>query len=230
MRTLGHDALLAELIALRDSTPFALAKAADTFLKGVAGTFPRGRSVLLDALRLRHFQPHGFQGTRHCEVCGLPFEAEIRTESALASAHAGHASNEVIENVLPRWQEVLSLPLEPATQAERAVLDHAIKFIADAPEDETPGQLEKRLASARMFPKTDKYKRHGILQTLAECGVLPNDLVTPLYDGARTQAQFWDAHKRLQGSTRSDIVLPLAGWRGHMGVDFDRYVEVFGTA
>ncbi|MBY4891391.1 hypothetical protein KUL25_01285 [Rhodobacteraceae bacterium N5(2021)] len=74
---------------------------------------------------------------------------------------------------------------------------------------------------------TDKYKRHGILQTLAECGILPNDLVMPLYKGARTQVEFWEAHKRLKGSARSDIVLPLAGRRGRMGVDLDRYHDVF---
>ena len=227
MKQLTHDELLKELVALRDGSSFTLRRAAHYFVKGVAGTLPRGRSVLLDYLRLIHFQPHTFQGAKHCEVCGLASTKNINSESVLTSAYAGHASNEVIEHILPRWQDVLTLPQPELTGQEAEVLHDLLLFIASEAGDDTPGQLEKRISKARILPKTDKYKRYGILQTLAECGILPNDLITPLYDGSRTQIQVWSANKHVKGSPRSDIVLPLAGWRGHMGVDMDRYREIF---
>jgi len=227
---LTHDQLLEQLISLREGTACKLQSAADYFVKGVAGTLPRGRSVLLDFLRLQTFEPHVFRGTHHCEICGLPATASIRSESALSAAHAGHASNEVIENVLPRWRDTLQLPEVKPAQEECKVLYDLLLLIADSENDETPGQLEKRISKARILPKTDKYKRLGILQTLAECGVLPNDLITPLFEGFRSQKRFWDAHKQLKGSSRSDIVLPLAGWRGYMGVDMARYREIFGAS
>lgn len=227
MQDLPHDQLLHQMIALRDGTPFALQTAADHFVQGVGGTWPRGRSILLDYLTLSRFETHTFAGLQHCEICGLPATATLRTEQTLQGAHAGHASNEVIEHVLPRWQETITFPAPAPTPKDASVLRDLLHLIAEAAEDETPGQLEKRIAKARILPKTDKYKRHGILQTLAECGILPNDLVPPIYEGPRTERQYWDAHRRLKGGSRSDIVLPLAGWRGRMGVDMDRYREIF---
>lgn len=229
MQSLPHDQLLNQLISLRRQSPHTLHSAAHYFVKGVAGTLPRGRSVLMDYLRLRQFQPHTFQGTSHCEVCGLPLTTVIRSDDALRSAYAGHASNEVIESVLPRWQDTITLPASAPTGQEDQVLRDLLLIIAESTDNETPGQLEKRIAKARILPKTDKYKRHGILQTLAECGILPNELIMPLYEGPRTQKKFWDAHQHLKGSSRSDIVLPLAGWRGHMGVSMDRYREIFSA-
>ncbi|MBY4891390.1 hypothetical protein KUL25_01280 [Rhodobacteraceae bacterium N5(2021)] len=152
MRRVSHGALLTELIALRDGTPYPLKTATDAFVKGVAGTFPRGRSVLLDYLRLHRFQPHDFEGDMHCDICGLPREAEIRADAVLASAQAGHSSNEMPETVSPRWEEVLTLIPGPATAAEHAVLGTLLRLIEEAPEDETPGALEKRIAKAAFCP------------------------------------------------------------------------------
>ena len=228
MQRMTHDAYVDALIALRDGTAFPFDRAVRFFVVGVSGRVPRGRSVLMDWLRLQHFKPHAFEGARHCEICGVPAEVEIRAEAALASAHAGHASNEVVEDLLPRWEEVLTLPDPVPSEQDWDILRALLARISEAEADETPGALEKRIAKARVLPKTDKYKRHGILQTLAECGVLPNLHCMALYDGQRLQREWWAAHHQMKGAPRSDIVLPLAGWRGQMGVDMGRAREVFG--
>jgi hypothetical protein len=77
--------------------------------------------------------------------------------------------------------------------------------------------------------QTDKYKRYGILQALAECGILPNKLIKPKYEEFTSVKDLWAASKSLSTSSRSDIVLPLGGWKGAYGVDMKRYQEIFNT-
>ncbi len=182
----------------------------------------------MDHLRIGHLAPHVYEGAQHCEICGLPPEVAPRSW-ALTTAHDGHSSNEVMEHVLVRWEEALSLPEPEVDDVDRDVLRALLACIAEAMADEMPGALEKRIAKARILKKTDKYKRHGILQTLAECGVLPNEHCVALYDGPRLQRDWWAAHHRLKGAPRSDIVLPLAGWQGRMGVDTARARDLFGA-
>ena len=108
MIELTHDEFLQRVIALRNGALFSLERAVGHFLEGLSGHSVRGRSVLMDFLRLQHFAPHEFVGAQHCEVCGVPAVAEIRADAALESAYAGHSSNEVVENLLPRWEDVLT--------------------------------------------------------------------------------------------------------------------------
>lgn len=121
----------------------------------------------------------------------------------------GHSWNEIPKDFLLELLEIYSV------QKLEISKDHIKRFINllteidNAPSDETPGQLEKRLAKSNILPKTYKYKRYGILQTLAVIGVLP------------TRAE--NDHQ----PARSDIVLPLAGWSGKFGVDFDKAKHVF---
>lgn len=89
-----------------------------------------------------------------------------------------------------------------------------------------PGGLQKELA--KVLPRTDKYQRYGILAALAEVGVLPNPVLSPSLDRFVSNTERLEASRRVRGGPRSDIVLPLAAWRGGDGVDRARVSELFG--
>ena len=62
--------------------------------------------------------------------------------------------------------------------------------------------------------------------TLAELGVMPNDYIKPLYDGF---TPFQEGNEiSLKGNLRSDVILPLAGWRGDCPINEERLRELFG--
>ena len=66
-------------------------------------------------------------------------------------------------------------------------------------------------------PTTDKYQRHGVLIGLAEFGVLPSPALLPMRDRFVSATEPHAAARTLRGAPRSDITLPLAGWRGGVG-------------
>lgn len=39
----------------------------------------------------------------------------------------------------------------------------------------------------------------------------------------------WEIERKVPGSPRSDVVLPLAGWRGENGICEERFHELFGN-
>lgn len=102
-------------------------------------------------------------------------------------------------------------------------------MIASQPAGTTPGQLEKVLGTRKLLPRTDKYQRYGILQALAELGIMPNPYLPPSLDRAILVAERHEAGRQVPGGSRSDIVLPLAGWRGEIGIDQDRVKTLLGS-
>jgi hypothetical protein len=124
-------------------------------------------------------------------------------------------------------EEALKFDQPETTESDHQKLVELLSFIAEAEKDETPGQLEKRIAKHKVLPNTDKYQRYGILQTLAACGILPNDYFEPAYDKFSTQKELWEISKKMKGSSRSDVILPLAGWRGVNKVNLKKYKEIF---
>jgi hypothetical protein len=79
--------------------------------------------------------------------------------------------------------------------------------------------LDQAAAEGLLRTTKSKYERYGILQALAETGILPNELITPRWDRFISPAEFWQAGENLKGSPRPDVVLPLAAWRGKLGLD-----------
>ncbi len=57
---------------------------------------------------------------------------------------------------------------------------------------------------------------------------LPNPYVKPLYDGFVSFQQRCQISQDIPGSARSDIVMPLSGWRGDDPIDEDRLCLLFG--
>lgn len=227
--TFDHDNSLDRLLKLRENKKLTLDFVTAMFLKGVTGEMPRGRQTLMSYLFLKHLFKHNFVGEDSCEICGLPkLETEDKT-SQLYTYYLGHSWNELPLYYLIELEEAITFTKPEITKADRLKLDEILEFIAKADEKETPAKLEKRLASHKVLSQTDKYKRYGILQTLAECGILPNKFIRPKYEQFTSEKDLWKASDKVTASFQSDIVLPLGGWKGENGVDTKRYKEIFNV-
>lgn len=64
--------------------------------------------------------------------------------------------------------------------------------------------------------------------TLAELGVMHNPFIKPLFDEFTDANTFWEVSRKVPWSGRSDIILPLSGWRGKYGICEERFRELFG--
>ncbi|WP_407265514.1 hypothetical protein [Tenacibaculum maritimum] len=223
-----HDDSLERLIGLKKNNKLTLAFAKAMFLKGISGEFPRGRQTLMSYIYTKNLVKHEFEGEEVCEICGLPKKKTIDKTEQLYTYYLGHSWNEMPIHNLIELEEVLTYDLPKVTEEDDTRLVKLLDVVADAMPDETPGRLEKRIAKSKLLPKTDRYKRYGILLTLSECGVLPNNLVASKYDEFLTVKEINEASKKLKTSHRSDIVLPLGAWKGKEGVNYKRYREIFG--
>lgn len=225
--TFDHDSALNRLLQLKNNDKLTLGLVTSLFLKGITGEMPRGRQSLISYLYVKNLSTHSFEGKDSCEICGLPKkETEDKTDS-LYRNYLGHVWNEIPLNYLIDLEEVLNLEKPQVSQGDKEKLEELLKFISHADDTETPGKLEKRIAAAKLLKNTDKYMRYGILMALAECGILPNDFIKPIYEGFSTRKEIWSASENLKTSSRSDIILPLGGWKGKNGVNFERYEEIF---
>ena len=225
--TFTHDDSLARLLQLREHKKLSQEFVYALFIKGVTGEIPRARQTLMSYLYIKHLFPHRFVGKNTCEICGLPKRETEDKTGELYSYYLGHSWNELPLHYLIELEEAITFDKPNITQSDQKMMQELLEIIAAGDEKETPGKLEKRLASIKILKNSDKYKRYGILQTLAECGILPNKYISPKYEAFTTEKDLWKASERLPTSDRSDIVLPLAGWKGEDGVDFKRYDEIF---
>lgn len=185
------------------------------FVAGVGASAPRGRQILISYAWARHLRTAPRDPTGSPD-CGLTPVEHLDVTEKLVRIACGWAWNELPAGFVPDL-EAAATGLPTPTDQDRAVLDALLALVAEQPDGTTPGQLERAVARARLLPRTDKYQRYGILIGLAELGVLPNPALAPSYDRFVSQAERHLASRRLRGSPRSDITLPLAAWRG--GVD-----------
>ena len=225
--TFTHDEAIERFLKLKINPKLTKEFVVALFYKGITGEFVRGRQPLLSFVFLKHLQRHSLKGNPNCEICGLPVKKTKDKTYELYTYYLGHSWNETPLHWIIELEEVLKYEHPQVTQQDKKCLYDLLKFIEKADENETPGQLEKRIASAKLLKNTDKYKRYGILQTLAELGILVNDSIKPAYDSFSTCEERWEAERKLKGSPRSDIVLPLSAWRGKNGVNWKRYEEIF---
>lgn len=207
-----HDELIEGFLEIKKRGKITLDFCTSLFIKGLSGDLPRYRQSLMSFWHMNGLSQHSFEKSSSrtsCAICELPQETVVDRTHALLTYYYGHSWNEGCADFLPELEEISEIEKPNVTDADRARLINLLREIATADIDETPGQLEKRIGKSKLLPKTDKYKRYGILQTLAVIGVLPSD---PDLDAQ---------------PARSDIVPPLAGWRGELGVDFDKAYEIF---
>jgi len=103
-----------------------------------------------------------------------------------------------------------------------------VDLIRNAPADETVGKLEQRIAKSKLIPSCEKYRLRGQLMALAELGIMPNRFIKPLYDEFTTFDTRCEVSRNAISNPRSDIILPLSGWRGEYGICEERFNKVFG--
>ena len=211
-QTYSHGDLVSAFLKLRDTTSLTWMSCSRFFIKGLSGELPRYRQTLMSFHFMSGLENHAFMPSKrhaNCDICSLPLKSVFDRTHALYTYYLGHSWNETPAHFLAEVEDASTFEAPEVTREQVEKLSSLLQAISDASQDETPGQLEKRIASLKLLPKTDKYKRYGILQTLAVTGVMPGDP-----DSGNQPA-------------RSDIVHPLAGWRGSMGVDYDVASTIF---
>ncbi|MFD2562878.1 hypothetical protein [Aquimarina rubra] len=207
-----HDDFINSFLKLKENKKLTLEFSKALFLKGITGDFPRYRQTLISFLYLQKVEEHTYIASKKysgCAICGLPESTTEDSTHNLFTYYLGHSWNESPKHFAAELEDILQYPKPEIYEKDKELLVKLLLSIDDSDKNETPGQLEKRIAKEKLLPKTDKYKRYGILQTLAILGILPSN------------AEFDNQ------PARSDIVLPLAGWRGELGVDFQKAIEIF---
>ncbi|MER5499914.1 hypothetical protein ABT096_22300 [Streptomyces sp. NPDC002561] len=182
------------------------------FVAGL-GSAPRGRQTVISHgwARFLGTAPRDGDGVPDC---GLGPEAEVDVTEQLLRLALGWAWNEIPEHYLPDLEAAVAQGLPRPQEEDRERLLALLDVIRSVPAGTRPGELEKAVARARIVPGTDKYQRYGILIGLAETGVLPCPVLPPMWDRFVPIAERHAASRTLRGAPRSDITLPLAGWRG----------------
>jgi hypothetical protein len=219
-----------------DLDPAAVARA---FLAGLTPAFPRGRQPLISYAFARHLPEHAFRpasegkapGETLCLVCGINLEEPLDATEAVLRTWLGWSWNERPIRYLPDLEAFDPREVPPAAVAQgREVLEALLEAALDLAPEATPSLLEKEIARRKLLPGTDKYQRLGVLEALAEAGVLPNERLAPSWDRFVPVPVRWEASRAMKGAPRSDIVLPFGAWRGRDGVDREAVQRVFGPA
>jgi hypothetical protein len=227
MEIIRHDDAINRFLSLKNNNKLTEDFAVAMFYKGISGEYIRGRQTLMSYIYLKHLSEHKFTGETFCDICGLKRTETIDKTDVLSTYYSGHSWNELPLHYLIELEEIINIEKPIITESDKDLLDNLLKIIDMAEKNETPGKLEQRIGKNKILKKTDKYKRYGIFQTLAECGILPNKLIIPRYDKFISFNEIIETDKKLKGSIRSDIILPLAGWKGEYGINKDKYKKIF---
>ena len=191
-------------------------------------SFPRGRQPILSYLFARALPVHKFNEDGYCPICSLKKDNWLQYGEEIFRLYYGYSWNESWENCVIDLEEFSKLPLCQPTGNDISIFKSVIESIRNAPAMETPGRLEQRIRSAKIVPGYEKYRFRGQLIALAELGVMPNAFIKPLYDGFTAFEERCMIGQKVIKNFRSDIPLPLAGWRGDNPIDEVRLNELFG--
>ncbi len=212
MQKRTHNEMIDEFLSLQQNKKLTLEFATALFIKGLTGEVPRFRQTLMSYLYLQEVSKHEFQETQKsstCAICHLPKEYAEDRMYWLIGTYLGYSWNERPEDFIDELKDILQYEKPIITKKDKEHLIKLLLFINEADENETLAQLANRIGKAKLLPKTNKYKRYGILQTLAILGILPN----------REEFNKQPAN--------SNIVMPLSCWNGKLGVDFKKAEEIF---
>jgi len=231
---LNHDALIPAITKLIEDERLSKDRLIGEFVAAAGGSYRRGINGLMNlhfATLVPEHSYHPAQGLAACGICGFS-ELSTRTHDNLSDIRESlwlgynwHSPKGIYADLAER----IELPEIHPTQEDAAALKSLLEGVDRAQAGETPGKLEKRL-SAEKVVKGNSGTRRALLSTLAEVGVIPNAAMP-------VDPKRWINHEVMvqagmdldstQG--RSDIEMPYAGWRGHLGIDWDRAKELFGN-
>ncbi|MGG4603468.1 hypothetical protein ACLPHM_01615 [Paenalcaligenes sp. Me131] len=228
-----HDDVIEKLRSLKNSPELTQERILTTFIAGVGGSYLRGRSVLSAWSKLNNIAVHTYLEKpeyRCCWVCADHNEPNYLHDSHLQYClYVGNAYSSTPTYAYLNLAHLLTQPVVAATAEDKHAFLSLIDLLRNAPDDETPGQFEKRLTAAKII-KGDVYTKRGILDSLARLGVIPNQFIT-LSDRAWTNfGDIVSCENQLKNTKgRSDMEMPWAGWKGRLKVDEAQLQKVFGA-
>lgn len=213
----SHDECINAYKTLLEHPHLSIENLISAYICGFS-SFPRGRQPILSYLFAQAVPEHKIVSEGDvCPVCSIRRNVWIEKGHKIFSCYAGSVWNERWCGNLVELEEFTAISPCTPTSEDISILISLIDMIRQAPQDETPGKLEQRIKKAKIIPNYEKYSFRGQLMVLAELGIMPNPYVKPLYDGF---THFTDiCSVKYPGSTRSDIMLPLAGWRGENSIN-----------
>lgn len=226
-----HDGTIHKLKEIIKHPRLSLDHLLSAYIAGFS-SFPRGRQPILSALFARAVPVHSFCNSQKgavCEVCSLQKEFWLEKGKELFRNYWGYSWNELPAVFYLDLEEFSQLDPVVPTEEDYHIFYAVIDFIRNAPKGETVGKLEQRIKKANMIPHCEKYRLRGQLTALAELGVMPNPYIPPLFDQFTDFMTRCEIGRKVPGSSRSDVVLPLAGWHGENGICEERFSELFGV-
>lgn len=223
----SHDECINAYKTLLEHPHLSIENLISAYICGFS-SFPRGRQPILSYLFAQAVPEHKIVSEGDvCPVCSIRRNVWIEKGHKIFSCYAGSVWNERWCGNLVELEEFTAISPCTPTPEDISILISLIDMIRQAPQDETPGKLEQRIKKAKIIPNYEKYSFRGQLMVLAELGIMPNPYVKPLYDGF---THFTDiCSVKYPGSTRSDIMLPLAGWRGENNINETRLQALLGN-
>ncbi|CAD6366883.1 hypothetical protein [Shewanella putrefaciens] len=223
----SHDECISAYKTLLEHPHLSIENVLSAYICGFS-SFPRGRQPILSYLFAQAVPQHTMHAEGDvCPVCSIRRNVWIEKGYKIFSCYAGNVWNERWCGNLVELAEFMTIPPCTPTPEDISIFKALIEMIRHAPQDETPGKLEQRIKKAKIIPHYEKYHVRGQLMVLAELGVMPNPYVKPLYDDFTHFADICSV--KYPGSTRSDIILPLAGWRGEKSINETRLQALFGN-
>lgn len=225
----SHDEMIYRLKEIIKHPNLSLDNLLSAYVAGF-GSFPRGRQPILSYLFARAVPIHPFynsQGGTVCEVCGLRKDFYLEKGKEIFRNYWGYSWNEMISSFYLDLAEFSELDPVAPTEEDLHIFCAVIDLIRNAPKEETVGKLEQRIKKSKIIPHCEKYRLRGQLIAVAELGVMPNPYISPLFDTFTDFITRCHISRKVPGSSRSDVVLPLSGWRGENGICEKRFYELF---
>ncbi|MCY9590578.1 hypothetical protein PC41400_17950 [Paenibacillus chitinolyticus] len=228
----NHDDILQKLLSLKDNTALSQKRCIESFIAGVGGSYPRGRSVLSAWHKLNTLSLHRYDEQGHfacCWVCQGHDEPLFENGAYFQYClYLGHAYTSQPHYAYLNLKHLVNAPAVQPTVQDVQTFSTLLDLLRNAPEDETPGQFEKRLTSDKIL-SGDKYTKRGILDSLASVGVIPNPFLTLTPYSWTDFGDIASSEDRLSNTKgRSDMEMPWAGWRGSLKPNEEIMTELFG--
>lgn len=225
---LTHDQCIEKYKFVLQNENISLRSCLSTFVCGF-GSFPRGRQPILSYLFARAVPIHNFVGDVCCPICSIKVNNWLQRGEEIFRLYYGYAWNEGWDAYVIDLEEFSQLPPCEPTENDITVFRTVIDYIRNAPAEETSGKLEQRIRVAKIVPGYEKYRFRGQLMVLAELGIMPNSYIKPLFEGFTPFEERCHVSDKATTNFRSDIILPLSGWRGSNPINEERLNELFGN-
>ena len=226
-----HDECIKAYKDLLDHPNLTMEKLIAAYVSGFS-SYPRGRQPIISYLFAKAVPVHEltdpYSSDDLCSICTIPRHRQLNLGHEIYMDYNGHSWNEQWSDYIVGLQEFAELEPRTPTEEDIRIFNDVIEMIRNAPAKETPGKLEVRIKQSKKVPGYEKYRFRGMLITLAELGVMPNPYIKPLYDGFTPFMEKCKISGHVPGSPRSEIMLPLSGWRGDNPLDEERLKLFFG--